>query len=79
MKKKEINIGVGKEPASAEAAGGDQCEVLGSFGVVRDYFIPEAEEDGFDYGGALGNGRASFAVGGKFLLDARGFPGVQVP
>jgi len=39
----------------------------------------EAKEDGFDYGGALGNGDASFAVGGKFLLDARGFPGVQVP
>ncbi len=68
-----------KEPASTEAAGGDKSEVFGPFEVGRDDFTPEAEEDGFDDGGAPGDGDASFPAGGKFLLDARGFPGVKVP
>ena len=59
MQKEQVDIGVGKKPAAAEAAGGDQSEILWSSGWeasgLEDDFIPEPLKDRIDQRGAPGD------------------------
>ena len=79
MKKEEVDIGMRKQPAPTESAGGDQCKAFGPFRLGGNDFSPEAKQDRFDDRGALGERNITLASNRKFLLDTRGFRCVQVP
>src|SRR5579871_2159298 len=69
--KEKIDVGIGEEPATAEAPGSNQREIDRLAFVGGNDVAPQAEEDTFDQAGALRHRRAPVPSSLKLPVDAR--------
>src|SRR4051812_32365064 len=77
MKKQQVDIGMGGEPAPSVAAKRDEGETFRLIGVGRDEFLPEANAELVDQSSTLGKRSRAVEVAGEVLLNLRGFLGVE--
>ena len=75
----EIDIGKGKQPASAKPSSGDKSEIRGSGLVGGNKIAPQPGKNVFHHACALGNARAPVSGDLKLSLDACRFVADRTP
>ena len=70
VQKKNVDVGVRKQPAAPESAQRDQCESRWPTLFRRNNFLPESRHDGPDQASAMFYSRAPVTRSKEFLLDS---------
>ena len=78
VQKKNVHIGVRKEPAPAESAQRHKRKIGRPVQLGRDQLLPQPERNGFNESGARQDGCAAIAIFRKIILDTCRFGRIKI-